>query len=192
MDATPPGAALDFAAVRQMFGGHMSQLQVDGINTIIGAFEAKGDGNKRHLAYLLATAFHETARTMQPIHERGSRAYFNKYEPGRKLGNALGNILPGDGFKFRGRGFVQLTGRHNYVVAGRKLGRDLLADADDALLPEVAADILVIGCLEGWFTGKKLGDYSDFRNMRRVINGLDRADLIATYANTFLGALGPA
>lgn len=192
MDATPPGAALDFAAVRQMFGGHMSQLQVDGINTIIGAFEAKGDGNKRHLAYLLATAFHETARTMQPIHERGSRAYFNKYEPGHKLGNALGNILPGDGFKFRGRGFVQLTGRHNYVVAGRKLGRDLLADADDALLPEVAADILVIGCLEGWFTGKKLGDYSDFRNMRRVINGLDRADLIATYANTFLGALGPA
>lgn len=45
------------------------------------------------------------------------------------------------------------------------------------------------GCTEGWFTGKKLADYSDYVNMRRVVNGTDRAEMIAGYAETFEAAL---
>lgn len=180
---------LAFEQVRPLFGGKMAQGQVDGCNTIVSAFETDGDGDVRHLAYLLATAYHETARTMQPIYERGGKSYFAKYEPGTKIGANLGNTIKGDGFLFRGRGFVQLTGRRNYAMAGRVLGLDLVKEPDDALIPEIAARILITGCLDGWFTGKKLKDYPDFKNMRRVINGTDRADLIATYAASFLKAL---
>ncbi|MDB6036027.1 MAG: hypothetical protein JWM16_6365 [Verrucomicrobiales bacterium] len=175
--------AIDFAAVKAMFGGKLTQPQVDGINSVLAAFNAHGDGSKAHLAYLLATAKHETANTMQPIYERGVRAYFNKYEPDTAIGKRLGNTHPGDGFLFRGRGYVQLTGRANYAKFG------LEADPDKALDPATAADVLVTGCLKGIFTGKKLSDYPDFPNMRRVINGTDRADLIATYANSFLRSI---
>lgn len=179
----PTSARIDFALVRPMFGGKLGQLQVDGINLIVERFAALGDGSLDHLAYLLGTAKHETADTMQPITERGGRSYFDKYEPGTKLGRALGNTSKGDGYLYRGRGYVQITGRANY----RKFGIE--ASPNAALDPEIAARILIEGCLKGMFTGKKLGDYTAFRNMRRVVNGLDRADLIATYATTFRTAL---
>lgn len=172
-----------FDAVRPLFGGALSQQQVDGITIIVKAFDERGDGNVRHLAYLLGTTKHETAHTMAPIYERGPKAYFGKYDPGTKIGKALGNTVKGDGYRYRGRGFVQLTGRANY----RKFGIE--DEPDRALDPETAAGILVIGCLQGWFTGKKLSDYDTFRDMRRVINGTDKADLIAGYAETFQRAL---
>jgi putative chitinase len=186
---------LNYDLIRPIFGGSMKQSQVDGINVITEAFGRYGDGDRRKLAYLLATAKHETAHTMQPIHERGKVAYFNKYEPGTAIGKRLGNTLKGDGYKFRGRGYVQCTGRANYAKAGKKIGVDLLANPDAALEPAAAARILITGCLEGWFTGKKLGDYitantSDFVNARRVVNGTDRAALIAGYAAQFLPAIG--
>lgn len=183
---------MDFDVIRPIFGGSLSQSQVDGINIIISAFEQHGDGSHISLAYLLATSKHETANTMQPIHERGMVAYFDKYEPGTKIGKNLGNTLKGDGYKYRGRGYVQLTGRANYVKAGKKLGRDLAVNPDAALEPKVAAFILIRGCIEGWFTGKKLDDYVSFLEMRRVINGLDKAELIAGYAKTFMRALNAA
>lgn len=180
---------MDFDVVRPMFGGSLSQTQVDGINTILSAFKLHGDGSRMSLAYLLATTKHETADTMQPIHERGAKAYFAKYEPGTSIGKNLGNTLKGDGYRFRGRGYVQITGRANYAKAGKKLGRDLIAKPDDALLPDVAAFILIRGCIEGWFTGKKLSDYTNFYNMRRVVNGTDKSPLIASYAGIFEEAL---
>ncbi len=186
---------LDFNQVRKtLFGGKLTQPQVDGLNVLLAAWDKHGDGDECKLAYLLATSFHETARTMQPIYERGGRSYFNKYEPGTKIGKNLGNTQPGDGYRYRGRGFVQLTGRPNYLKAGKALGADLVANPDLALEPYHAAEILITGCLEGWFTGKKLGDYiteakADFKNARRVINGTDKAATIAGYADKFLEAL---
>jgi len=176
-------------ATRKLFGGSLSQAQVNGIETILAASEGLPIG---HRAYLLATAKHETADTMQPITEYGGRKYFDKYDTG-KLAKELGNTpeADGDGFRYRGRGYVQITGRANYAKAGGKLGVDLIGNPEAALNPDIAARILVRGCSEGWFTGKKLDDYlpDDFRNARRVVNGTDRADLIASYAIEFGKAL---
>jgi hypothetical protein len=80
--------------------------------------------------------------TFVPIHERGGalgKLYFQRYE-GRK---DLGNTQPGDGYKYRGRGLIQLTGRYNYRKYGRMLGLDLENDPDLALIPENAARIFV-------------------------------------------------
>ena len=180
-----------FQSIRPLFGGTLSQSQVDGLNALLDATE----GQPRAIrAYLLATAFHETAGTMQPIHERGRRSYFDKYEPGTAIGKRLGNTHPGDGYLFRGRGYVQITGRFNYKKASQKLGVDFVESPSRALVPSLAGQILVRGCSEGWFTGKRLSEYindnrTDFRNARRVVNGMDRAGLIAGHAKKFNAAL---
>lgn len=151
-------------------------------------------------AYCLATPVVETAGTMQPIKEYGGAAYFRRmYDiQGERPAKAreLGNLTPGDGARYCGRGYVQLTGRANYANAGAKLGIDLLADPDLALDPAVAAKIMRLGMQEGWFTGKSLEDYlpavadiHQFSNARRIINGLDRAVEIAGYALEFQEAL---
>jgi putative chitinase len=95
---------------------------------------------------------------------------------------------------YYGRGYVQLTWLSNYRAAGRKLGLDLVGNPALALEPGPAAQILVRGMVEGWFTGKKLSAYftpmaADPTNARRIINGTDKAALIAGYHGKFLFAL---
>lgn len=146
--------------------------------------------DSRHIAYLLATIKHETADTFEPIIERGSRKYFDRYEPATRLGKQLGNTEIGDGFRFRGRGYVQITGRHNYARLSTFVGRDLIASPDDACRPDVAYRIASIGMINGLFTGVRLDRYvktrrCDYVAARRVVNGLDRAQLIAGYAGKF-------
>lgn len=180
-------------ARRSPFGGRLTQAQVDGLEAILKAWEASGHRDTRWLAYMLATTFHETAATMQPIREYGGASYFRRYE-GRK---DLGNVNPGDGVKFHGRGYVQLTGRTNYRRAGREVGQDLIGNPDLAMRPDIAAKIMFAGMTEGWFTGKNLTQYfsgtiDDPVNARRIINGTDKARLIATYHKAFLDALKAA
>lgn len=173
-----------FDSVRASFGA-LSQSQVDGFNALLLASVGMPI---KHRAYILATAWHETAFTMQPIHERGQVSYFDKYEPGTKIGKDLGNTLKGDGYRFRGRGYVQLTGRRNYAKAGAALHIDLVGNPDKALEPATAAKIIVFGMSEGWFTAKKLGSQS-YVEMRRIVNGVDKAEQIAGYAVKFEAAL---
>ncbi|WP_287716586.1 hypothetical protein [Microcystis sp. M31BS1] len=176
-----------FDTVREnLAGGKLTPGQVGGLDALLAATQGL---DVKHRAYLLATAWHETAFTMQPIVERGSRRYFDKYEPGTKLGRELGNTRSGDGYLYRGRGYVQITGRKNYARASLELESDLIGYPDRALNAALAAKILVVGCTEGWFTGKKLSDYPDYVNMRRVVNGTDKAEQIAGYARTFERAL---
>src|SRR5208282_2316259 len=171
-----------------VFGGHMTTVQVSGINVILGAFhEYSAKEDARFLAYCLATAFHETARTMQPIAEYGH---------GR--GHPYGRPGP-DGQCAYGRGFVQLTWHDNYVKADNELslrGR-LIKDYDLALEPNIAARVLIYGLIEGWFTRFKLVDYfndnmTDWVHARRIVNGMDKAELIAGYARHFYEALETA
>lgn len=187
-----------FDAVREtVFGGSIAQSQVDGIEIIQEAWEKHGDGDDFKLAYLLGTAFHETARTMQPVRETlaktdaKAKEILTKSWKAGKLPWVKKDYWSGG---FFGRGYVQLTHRENYQKAGDKLGLDLVSDPSKAMIPEVAALILVRGCMEGWFTGRKLSHYitktdADYIGARKVVNGTDKAALIAGYATSFYRAI---
>ena len=136
---------------------------------------------RNQAAYILATAFWETNRTMQPVVE----AYWLSEEWRAK------NLRY---YPWHGRGFVQLTWQGNYVRAGKALDMDLITDPDRVMEPDISAKILVRGCMEGWFTGRSIPDYitlqkSDFINARRVVNGTDKAENIAKIAEKYDAAL---
>ena len=192
-----------FSRVRsQLFTGKLSPGQVSGLTVILDAWDAQAASkDDRWLAYMLGTTFHETAFTMQPIHERGGASYFfNRYDKDGQhpdIAKRLGNSKSGDGVLFHGRGFVQLTGRTNYTKMSAAFSRNLTRDAaaaDGALEPPLAAKIMFKGMEEGVFTSKKLSDYfngtkEDWTSARRIINGLDSAAKIALYAQDFYGAI---
>ena len=158
----------------------------------------KRDVLRNQCAYLLATTALETAYTMKPITEYGGPKYFHKmYDINGnrpKKARELGNIYPGDGAKFPGHGYVMATGRTNHQKLTDKTGINCIDHPENATLPEVAVVGLIDGCLEGWWTGRKLTQYitlhkSDFYNARRVVNGLDRAGDIARLAKEYDTAL---
>ncbi|WP_457659597.1 hypothetical protein [Sinorhizobium medicae] len=175
-----------FAAVRSpLFAGKMAEKQVQGVDAILDEAERRATP-LAHLAYMLATALHETARTMQPIAEYGKGA-------GRKYGvkGKYGQVP-------YGRGYVQLTWDSNYERADKELGLGgkLLRDFNLAMRQDIAAKIMFVGMTEGWFTGKKLADYigakADYVGARRIINGTDKAKTIAGHAAVFEKALKAA
>lgn len=131
----------------------------------------KYDLLRNQAAYVLATAYHESAHTMKPVREYGGEKYLKtkKYYP------------------YVGMGYVQLTWDYNYKKAGNKLGVDFLKNPRLLLESKYAAPIIVLGMIEGWFTGKKLSDYitlqkSDFEGARKIINGTDKKKEIALIA----------
>jgi hypothetical protein len=187
-----------FNGYRNLYG-KLNQTQVSGLDNLLSAIELDAEvTDLRWAAYMLATVKHECADTYQPITERGAKSYFDKYETGTPLGKQLGNTVKGDGYLYRGRGYVQITGRANYQSLGTKLGlsgdEDLVLHPDNALHPQIAYRILSYGMRNGSFTGKKLADYvnakgADYKQARRIINGLDKADLIQGYATNFEAVL---
>lgn len=129
---------------------------------------------RNQCAYVLATAYHETAHTMKPVREYGGETYLKK----KKY------------YPYVGMGYVQLTWRENYERASKKLGVDFVKYPKLLLEPRYAAPILVTGMKEGWFTTRKLSDYitiskSDFKNARRIINWMDKAATIAGHAASY-------
>ena len=178
-----------FGQIRGLFG-RISQSQVDGLNSLL---DAVGGCLINEAAYMLATAYHETAATMQPIEEYGKgrgKDYGKRLKMSRK---PYSDTLP----LYYGRGYVQLTWYENYDKAGRKLGIDLLNKPELALDAAIAARIMREGMIEGWFTGKKLNDYVGLRTAnyvgaRYIINGRDKAEQIAAQAVVFELALRKA
>jgi hypothetical protein len=187
-----------FNGYREIYG-KLNQTQVSGLDNLIGYIEIDNDvSDVRWAAYMLATVKHECADTFQPITERGAKSYFNKYEPGTSIGKNLGNTVAGDGYLYRGRGYVQLTGRTNYQKMSGNLGLtgedDFIVRPDNALHPDVAYKIMSYGMRNGSFTSKKLNDYinaakCDYSNSRRIINGTDQAAKIKEYAINFESVL---
>lgn len=135
--------------------------------------------SKAHTAYVLATAYWETDKTMKPVRE----AYWLS-EAWRKKNLKY--------YPWYGRGYVQITHEANYIKAGVKLKKDLTTNPDVVMEPPNAATILVQGCKEGWFTGKKLADYTSYEDMRRVVNGTDKKNEIAALAREYEKALPDA
>ena len=187
---------------RQLFKGRLRQTQVDGLNFILDVWEASyARKDDRWLAYALGTTHHETDARMQPIHEYGGRRYyFRMYDiEGDRpwLARKLGNIHPGDGVLFHGRGYLQLTGRDNYTKIQRKFATDLTSDeqaADRVLDPEFAAKIMFYGMDKGVFTGKKFADYFDgdlarWKQARAIINPHDKPRLVAGFALDYYAAI---
>jgi predicted chitinase len=178
------------------FGGKMNETQAECLMGFTTAYLIYNNVLGRRvpvswLAYVLATTYHETAATMQPIEEYGKGA-----------GRPYGEPDPETGQAYYGRGYVQLTWKDNYqkaqgvVLDLRTMTNDvpLLMQPDAAMTPWVAAQIAINGMSQGWFTGKGLGDYltdtfTDYVNARRIINGTDKASTIAAYAEEAQAAM---
>lgn len=186
-----------FASIRRdLFPERLGADQVSRIETLLDAC-VKADWPVPYTAYALATAHHETA-LWRHMKELGGEAYFKRmYDKAGSRPNVaktLGNTEAGDGVKFAGRGYVQLTGRTNYQKAGKALGLDLLKEPGLVEEPATAARVLIWGMSTGAYTGKANRDYldktpPDYVNARRIINGTDKAGMIAGYAKTFEAAL---
>jgi hypothetical protein len=186
-----------FDTVRdELFSGGMAQSQVDGMNNLLNIWEADyaaanpRDG-KMWLSYGLATVYHESAQTMQPIEEYGKGEGHSYADPTGPYGQS-----------YYGRGHVQLTWYDNYVK-----GEEVFKTKFDRIVPmvkyphrmleeETSAVILFEGMIDGWFTGVGLPDYfsdaneeEDPYNARKIINGLDRAETIEGYYWQFKGAI---
>lgn len=199
-----------FAHIRSaLFGGRLTAAQVKGIEAILDGWEAlaaisrQAAGNKEALAYILATAFHETGATMQPVRETCADS---DIEAIRRLERAFaaGRLpsvrtpywrMDAEGRTWLGRGLVQLTHRRNYEAMSALTGIDLVTEPSRAMEMDVAVDILIGGMRAGSFTGRRLADHfgvgrADWSGARRIINGMDRADLVARHARLFRAAMG--
>jgi len=176
--------AIFFTHVRSKLGP-LKQAQVEGFNFLLAAIEGSP---LAFASYELATTWHETKATMQPVRE----AYWLP-ESWRQRNLRY--------YPWYGRGYVQLTWERNYALADAKCAAaglcqpgELLAAPDKVMEPAIAAYILRIGMEEGWFTGVKLSTFlpkngvatrAQYMNARTIINGTDKADLIEDYAQIF-------
>ena len=167
--------------------GVLTIEQEKNIGYIIDAFNKLGDCDNAKLAYILATAWHEsrfrTVRECFAKNDAAARACVSN--------RAYGKVVNGQ--VYYGRGFSQLTWDYNYRTFGQLLGIDLYNNPDLAMNPVYAAEILVIGMVEGRFTYKKLEKYItpqqwDFFNARRTVNALDKASQIKGYAEKIINA----
>lgn len=185
---------------RAPFGGRLTQNQIDGINVILEQWEFYKLTDRRWLANILAQIFHETGGKLQPIRETNASTDAqakSRLEAAWKSGE-LGSVKTPywrDGWF--GRGFIQLTHKVNYEKLGDELGVDLVSNPARGMDPVISARIAIVGMTRGLFTGKKLSDYfndkvDDAEGARRIVNGTDKAKLIAGYHKNFLDAIEAA
>lgn len=188
-----------YASVRKsLFGGRLSQSQVDGMNDLLEAWEVAGFTDLRWLAYIFGGVYAEVGKRMVPVREgfastdAGARAAVAKlYASGRISRNYA---LPVGGVSYYGRGRIQNTHYDNYLKLQNRFGYPFVKQPDLLLASKIDAIVTVRGHAEGIWTGKKLGDYftptrADWTNARRIVNGTDRAGEIAGYAKKFHEAL---
>src|SRR5438067_6445407 len=122
----------------------------------------------------IATIGVETGR-FAPISEFISR--FNTSPGGQPFDlydfrkESLGNNARGDGARYKGRGFVQLTGKANYQHFGQQIGVDLIADPEQANEPRTAAKLLAAFLKRAELRIKTALAEEDFRDARRAVNG---------------------
>lgn len=161
------------------------------VRLIVMACLDEGVTNERQIAYVLATAEHESQNFRSP-EENGGRK--QAAEIGYRGGERAGY---GSGEEYFGRGYAHLTHWENYRDLGETLGlgNELLENPSLAADPEVASRVLVVGMRDGHFTGRRLDDYvtadrTDYANARRIVNGTDRAADVAALARDWEASVG--
>lgn len=168
-----------FDEYRKHLDKNLSQKEVDAIDRFLDLTNKSYSTFKTvEWAYIFATVYHETNTTFLPVIE----AYWKSDDWRRRN---LTRYYP-----YFGRGFVQLTWLYNYRKFTKLLGLPLDKNPELACDFDTAFKILLIGCKDGIYTGKAIGDYvtdgkPNFIQMRRVINGNDKAELISDYAKEF-------
>jgi len=188
-----------YAYLRQknsgVFGTSLSQSQVEGIEGLLDAWPRHGTSDPRDLAYILGGVYHETGGKMVPVREGFARtdAGARRIVANRKYGKPDGPY----GHVYYGRGRIQNTWLSNMEKLTKRFGIDFVRNPDALLDPHIDAMVTIVGHREGIWTGKKLSDYitpsgADYINARRIVNGTDRAALIAGYAKAFLAAITAA
>jgi predicted chitinase len=190
------------------FSGSMTLGQVEGMNAILDEWERQKLKDLRWLAYMMATAFHETATTMQPVIEtrqpkeatnpsvdtaiaRLERAWAAGKMPWVKTAYWRKDA---HGQSWLGRGLPQVTHEYNYARAEKETGIPFTRDPSLMLIMANAVPVMFSGMIKGWFTGRKLSDYfggakADSFNARRIINATQKAAVVADHYNDFHGAL---
>lgn len=189
-----------FTAFRSQFGA-LNNSQVQGYNAIFDYWDKSNLSDNRWLAYALATAFHETGEDMQPVREgfassdqvsiNAVTSLFNRGIIGENY------ALPeANGKSYFGRGLVQITFGDNYKKLGKAIGigKDLYDNPSLALDMDIAVKILFVGMVDGLYTGHSLQmhffeDRTNWFEARRIINILDKADLIEGYGKKFFNCL---
>lgn len=178
-----------------LYKSGLSQTAVDSLDVIID------ECNKRavplsHVAYIMATAYHEATpalvsktenlnyttasriRTVWPTRFKTDAAAQPYVKNPQKLANfvyggRLGNDNNNDGWTYRGRGHIQTTGKVNYEKLSKVVGDDLVKNPDRALETKISIVSLIHGMISGMYTGKKLADYnlpSQFYDARAIVN----------------------
>ncbi len=192
-----------FARARENpFRGRLSQVQVEGMEAILDSWRRRSKAADCELAYVLATAFHETAGTMRPVREtlaQSDEEAVARLEQAFSAGRMPSVKTPywrpdAEGKSWLGRGFVQLTHKRNYEAMSDLVGADLLAEPALAMRIDIAARILIDGMRLGIFTGWRLDSFfahgsADWVGARKIVNGHDRATLVARYGRAFAAAL---
>ena len=190
-----------FDRFAELFGNPPSTPQREGFHSIFDAWEMSGFTDSRWLAYAFATVWHETGSKMEPVREgfktsdsAAVRHVTRMFDRGTISKNYA--LPESNGKSYFGRGYVQLTFGRNYKKMGRALGiaNSLYDNPSLVLDPQMSARILLVGMTGGHFTGKKLADFfndskEDWRNARKIVNGLDRAHKIAHFGRKFHEAL---
>lgn len=202
-----------YDGVRSKLFGTLSATQVKGIEAVLNEWDKGGYTDERWLAYALATAHHETGARFAPVVENlnysakrltevwktrfptlaSATPYANNPQKlaNKVYGGRNGNVGPDDGWRYRGRGLVQITFKDNYAKYG------LADNPDKASEVGTAAFILIDGMVNGRFTGLALRhffdhDTDDALGARKIINPDANGDEVATHYRKYLDALRKA
>lgn len=185
--------------IRPLFG-KISSMQLEGMEAILNEWERRQLTDLRWLAYIFATVFHETGKSMQPVEEIGKgkgKPYGKKLKMGGGPGKRIPYTYPGK--IYYGRGHTQNTWYENYAMLTREAikegkGWDFLNHPELLLQMEPSIWATFHAMIKGLYTGRKLAHYFSYNttdplNARRIINGTDKAELIARYYERFYKAL---
>lgn len=190
-----------FDNYRVQFHPTLTQPQVDGYEAILNYWETASLQDLRWLAYVLATAYHETGELIEPVREGFCKTDAGSIQAVTDLYNRgiIGENYAApesNGKSYFGRGLVQLTFADNYKKMGEALGigSQLYENPSLALDLNTSVKILFKGMIDGLFTGLSLADFfnattTDWVHARKIINGMDKAEAIADYAQRFKACL---